>query len=194
MSGTVIAIGEIREGKSMLTSLVRHLVQQLAECNEDATSEMKEKIEGHIPQYRSSFALDVMRSDRCVILSNLNIRDMAVFSGSEGLSRIFTQDGMRKDMTVSPYLPASICIYGRIEKQIVSSENCSLIEDDYSSGEDATERQSDELPVLSVPRAHLWSDRRRLRKRACNFLSVPWKLNNDWNCNNAGVRSTSICA
>ena len=182
----ILIIGGFGSGKPQFKSLLLRFKDVLGDLNRRADSFFS---------HRNSMVLDVMRKIDCISTCDFNGRYLAEFFDRERFSRRFTQNEVGYDMAVRSYLPAHNCIYGIIEKLSFSLGLCCLEKDDRSFGKDATEKQSNELLDYSLPVAvHLWRDKRHRRKRMCNFRSVPWKLNSDWDFDNAVGRDTSRCA
>lgn len=181
-----LIIGSSGTGKSRFSSLSLRLKDVLGDLNRRTDS---------IISHRNSIVLDVMRKGDCILACDFNGRYLAEFVDRERFPWRFTQNEVGYGMAVRPYLPAHICIYGIIEKLSFSLELCCLKKDDMSFGKDATEKQSNELLDYSLPMAvHLWRDKRHRRKRTCDFRSVPWKLNSDWDFDNAEGRDIPRCA
>ena len=141
-----------------------------------------------------SMVLDVVRKkDRSSKIECI-IKDIHDSIKRDWFSRRFIPDEAGKSMAVTPFHPADICISEhRLESVLSLGLFCQKEENDFS-GEEATEKQSNELPVLSFsPAGKRWRDRRHRRKRTCVYRSAPWKLNSDKG-SDAWKGSVLICA
>lgn len=185
MSRTIIVLGHFGTGKTMRFSLSQLIEEKLAELR---------KVRRSFPRYMCPTVLDIMRENDRAISSFCIEKNLTDFARSERFSRRCIPYEVGSAMAALSYLPAHICIYGRTGFQYVSLWICGLKQDRRFCGKDAMEKQSNELLNLSIPRTHLWRDRRRRRKRKCDVWGVPWKLNSDWIYKNAWVRSVSGCA
>lgn len=141
-----------------------------------------------------SMVLDVVRKkDRSSKIECI-IKDIHDSIKRDWFSRRFIPDEAGKSAAATSCRPVDIRISGHRLDSVLSLDSfCHKEEIDFS-GEDATEKQSIELPELSYsPAGNLWKDRRHRRRRGCVFRSAPWKLNSDKG-SDAWKGSVLICA
>lgn len=110
-------------------------------------------------------------------------------------SRRLIPDEAGKSAVATPFHPVDICISEHRLEPVLSFDLFCPKEENAFSGEEATEKQSNELRGLSFsPAGKRWRDRRHRRRRTCVYWSAPWKLNSDRRLTNASERSVLRCA
>lgn len=126
--------------------------------------------------------LDVMRKKNWPSSIECIGKEIVESIKHERFSRRYMPNNAGGDKAVLSYLPADIRISGSLKKSNNSSEVDCPEKGIQTFGLDATEKQSNELPQLSISMAvHLWRSKRHRRRRICDLWNAPWKLNNDWN-------------
>lgn len=92
----------------------------------------------------------------------------------ERFSRRYIPNDAGSDRAALSYFPADIRISGSSERSYIPSEIVCPEKEKQSFGLDATEKQSNELPNLSISMAvYLWRGRRHQRRRICDVWIAP---------------------
>lgn len=196
MSGTSIRIG-IDFGRGNTLFIVRAKIEKtLSGIWHNLLLEVERTIKERMNQKRfmDSTVLDVMhREDRSEQIEQI-VESINDSLKRDRFSRRYIPDEAGKSAAATSCRPVDIRISGHRLDSVLSLDSfCHKEEIDFS-GEEATEKQSIELPELSYsPAGNLWKDRRHRRRRGYVFRSAPWKLNSDKG-SDAWKGSVLICA